>query len=258
MNVSWKHYALLLKKKKRYEAQQFIVEGVRLCQEALLSGWEVEIAFVTEAFQQSPQWLSFDDTFRHRKIVCRTLQPQQFKRLAETDSPQGIVMVMRMPSVAAEKINFRKAAFVLLLEDIRDPGNMGTIIRTADWYGVNAIILSSDCVDPYNSKVLRSTMGSIFHLPVYTAQNLADEIRRLKEHRFWLVASSLTAKKVLRETYFKKPIAMILGSEAHGLSPEIQNLADLKIRIWKYGQAESLNVAIAGGVMMHYIAEQIF
>ena len=258
MIVSWKKYTALQQKKRRYEAEKFIVEGVRLCSEAMLSDWEIETGFVTENFQNSEHWPQFDDTFRHRNILCRTLQPAQFKRIAGTETPQGILMVIRMPKISLERMNMRKAAFVIVLEGIRDPGNLGTLIRTADWYGANAVILSDDCVDPYNAKVLRSSMGSIFHLPVYISQDLPQDIKRLQENHFWVVAATVNSNKTLRKAHFKKPVAILLGNEARGLSPEVQRLSDMTVRIWKYGQAESLNVAIAGGVLMDHIAGAIF
>lgn len=258
MSLSWKHYLPLLKKKKRHEAGKCLVEGVRLCREALVSQWEIEVAFVTQAFVESEHWTAFEDTFRHRNTKWRVLADQQFKRLSDTETPQGILLVMNIPRDRYRRPGLRRASFVLLLDGIRDPGNLGTLIRTADWYGVNAIILSQDSVDPYNPKVLRSSMGSIFHTPVYFSENLADDAVSLKENRFWIVAAAVNGKKVLQTTHFKKPVALVLGSEAHGINAALQNRADLTVRIWKYGQAESLNVAIAGGVVMHHVAAQIF
>lgn len=258
MSLSWKHYLPLLKKKRRHEAGKCIIEGVRLCREALVSQWGIEIAFVTQAFADSEHWTAFEDTFRHHGIDWRVLGDQQFKRLSDTETPQGILLVMQIPRDRYRRPSLRRASFVLLLDGIRDPGNLGTLIRTADWYGVNAIILSQDSVDPYNPKVLRSSMGAIFHVPVYFSENLAEDAVALKEHRYWIVAAAVNGKKVLQTTHFKKPVALVLGSEARGISASLQNRADLTVRIWKYGQAESLNVAVAGGVVMHHVAAQIF
>ncbi len=258
MALSWKQYLPLLKKKQRMETGKCLVEGVRLCQEALLSGWEIEAAFVTARFAESDHWTNFEDTFRHRKIPWRELAEAHFNRLCDTDTPQGIVMVLKIPLENLQRPNYRRAKFVLLLESVRDPGNLGTLIRTADWYGVSAIVLSNDCVDTFNPKVLRSSMGSVFHLPVFTCEDLAAEIGALKENHFWIVAASVNGKKTLQSTHFKRPVALVLGNEAYGISPAIQQHADMTVKIWKYGQAESLNVSIAGGVFLHHIAAQIF
>lgn len=257
MSTGWRQYFPLQKKKKRQEAGKCIIEGTRLCYEGLLSGWETETAFVTEAFTQSDHWGQFQELFKLKKIAWQLLPPQHFNRLADTDTPQGVLMVMKIPSYLPDQLNFSAVGFVLLLQGIRDPGNLGTIIRTADWYGAGAVILSRDCVDPFNPKVLRGTMGSIFHLPVYSVPDLIEEIRRLKEKRFQVVTSSLNGEKVLHKTHFKHPVALVLGGEAQGISADLQKLADIDVRIRKYGNAESLNVAIAGGVFMDYIAAQI-
>lgn len=257
MNTGWRQYLTLQKKKKRQEEGKCIIEGVRLCHEALLSDWETETAFVTEAFTQSDHWGQFQELFRLKKIPWQLLPQQHFKRLADTDTPQGVLMILKIPSYPPDQLNFSSAGFVVLLQEIRDPGNLGTIIRTADWYGAGAVILSRDCVDPFNPKVLRGTMGSIFHLPVYSVSDLAEGICQLKEKRFQVVTSSLSGDRVLHKTQFKPPVALVLGGEAEGISADLQKLADINVRIRNYGNAESLNVAIAGGVFMDHIAAQI-
>lgn len=223
----------------------------------MLSGWETDVAFVTEAFTHSGHWRQFQELFKLKEITWQLLPPQHFTRLADTESPQGILMVMKIPSYLPDQLNYSNANFVLLLQGIRDPGNLGTIIRTADWYGAGAVILSWDCVDPFNPKVLRGTMGSIFHLPVYSTPDLTEEIRQFKEKRFQIVATSLSGERMLHKTQFKHPVALLLGGEVQGISADIQKLADIDVRIRKYGGAESLNVAIAGGVLMDHIATQI-
>lgn len=258
MGLTWRNYLPLKKNKSRQEMRMCIVEGTRLCQEALTSGWEIEAAFATEAFVQSDRWTNFEDTFRYQKIEWRTLSDGNFNKLADTDTPQGILMVMRIPETHFRRPNWQRSKFVLALEGIRDPGNMGTLIRSADWYGVDTILLSPDCVDAYNPKVLRGSMGSIFRLRVFTTENFTETLSEMKTDNFWLVAGSLSAKKILQDTHFRKPVALILGNEAHGISMETQRIADLTVKIWKFGQAESLNVGTAGSVFLHHIAGEIF
>ena len=247
----------LHKKKKRQEESKFIIEGVRLCHDALLSDWETEQAFVAEDFTTSERWEQFSELFKLKKIPWRALPRPHFNRLADTETPQGVLMIMRMPSYPATLFDPRKTSFVVALQGIRDPGNLGTIIRTADWYGAAAAILSADCVDPFNPKVLRSTMGSIFQLPVYSAPDLTEEIQRLKARGFQVIASVLSGDKILKKMQFQRPVVLLLGGEAQGISADLTALADARVRIWKYGRAESLNVAIAGGIFMDHIASQI-
>lgn len=258
MAATWKQYSKLLNKKYRQQERKFLTEGVRLCHEALLSDWEIETAFITREFSESSNWFQIQELLKQKKAPYRVLESSQFKRLTDTDSPQGIVLVVRMPGRSVTQINLRKAAFIVLLQGVHDPGNMGTIIRTADWYGVNAVLLSEDCVDPFNPKVLRSTMGSIFHIPVMYIPDLAHTINELKQHHFRVVATSITRGKIVHHTQFRKPIALILGGEAMGVSPDTVNRADVTVRIWKYGQADSLNVAVAGAILMDRIATNIF
>jgi TrmH family RNA methyltransferase len=257
MSSGWRQYLHLQKKKKRYEERKFIIEGVRLCHEALLSGWGVEDALVIDAFTRSEHWLQFEELFKQREIAWQIISEQQLNRLADTETPQGVLMIMQMPAYRLDQLNLRKTAFVVLLQGVRDPGNLGTIIRSADWFGTGAVILSGDCVDPFNSKVLRGSMGSIFHLPVFTVPKLADVIAQLKENRFWVIAASVNGDKILQQLHLKKPVALLLGGEAQGISPDLEKHADVSVRIWKYGRAESLNVAIAGSVFMNHIAAQI-
>lgn len=258
MTVSWKYYAKLRQKKYRQQEGKFLVEGVRICREALLSDWQIEAAFVAQNFPESEHWLQFEELFKQRQIPYRVLAAAQFQRLADTETPQGIVLAIKIPQRELSQLNLRKAEFVVMLQGVRDPGNLGTIIRTADWYGVNAILLSDDCVEPYNPKVVRSTMGSIFHVPVVRLVNLHKALNVLKKHHFRIIATSVTHGKVVHRVQFKKPVALILGGEVSGVSPHLLDSADLTVRIWKYGKAESLNVAVAGGILMDRIAESIY
>ncbi len=258
MAVSWKYYAKLRQKKYRQQEGKFLVEGVRLTHEALLSDWQIEIAFVAPDFPESDHWLQFEEFFKQRQIPYRILPAAHFQRLADTETPQGIVLAVKIPQRELSQLNLRNADFVVILQGVRDPGNLGTIIRTADWYGVNAVLLSDDCVDPYNPKVVRSTMGSIFHVPVVRLTDLQHGLAELKKHRFRIIATSVDHGKVVHRVQFKKPAALILGGEVRGVSPHLLDAADLTVRIWKYGKAESLNVAVAGGILMDRIAQSIY
>lgn len=260
MSQSWRTYLPLLKKKKRQETGMFMVEGLRICRDALVSGWTVEAVFATEAFAASAAGEDFREMLRQHGQEWQLLAPGNFRRLAETESPQGILLVVRMPAEDATLSGpgWAQAGFLLLLQGVRDPGNLGTIIRSADWFGVDGIILSADCVDPYNPKVLRGTMGSIFHLPLAVAPRLTEVLSRLKQRGFQIFASAVEGAQRMPEIQFQKPLALILGNEAHGVSGELQNLSDQTVRIEKYGRAESLNVGIAGAVLMGHIAGQIY
>lgn len=256
MKKSWQHYRTLLRKRGRHQEKQFIVEGVRLCQEALRSDFGIEAAFVNKDFQQTPRWQEFEGILRRKQIPVTVLENANFKKLSDTEHPQGILLVVQQPEVAFA--HSRAADFVVLLEGIRDPGNLGSIIRSADWFGADAVVLSHDCVDPYNPKVLRSTMGSIFHVPILQPDDLKEFIADLRKADVLIVSTSPRAAKDLETCQISKPIALILGGETGGVSPASMKSAHLTVRIRKFGKAESLNVAQAGAVLLHHIANQIF
>ncbi len=258
MTESWRKYLPLTKKKGRSEARKFIVEGLRLCREALLSDWKIEAAYVTEEFQRGDHWNEFEEYFRQRGLSYRTIGKQNLRKLADTTTPQGILLIMEEKYPDLERVNLGNKKFILVLQSVRDPGNLGTLVRTADWFGVDLILLSDDCVEPFNPKVIRATMGSIFHFPVLEIDHLQERLKILKKNRFFTLGASLHARKTLNQIRLQKPVALVLGGEAQGLSIEIEKQLDLLVRIWKFGQAESLNVAVAGGIFMNHIANQIF
>ena len=140
---------------------------------------------------------------------------------------------------------------ILLVDDIQDPGNLGTIIRTADWFGFGEIFCSANCVEVYNPKVISSTMGSIFNLNIHSDINLKDLIKELKKEKYKIVVTDLNGQNIKFNK--KDKIALVIGSEAKGVSSGIKNLADLNYKIEKSGKAESLNVAIATGIIMKEI-----
>ncbi|RMG67747.1 MAG: RNA methyltransferase [Calditrichaeota bacterium] len=258
MAEGWRKYSALKTKKGRQQSGLFLIEGYRLAREALISPLSLEACLVTGPFLESEHWPEIREHLRLRNLRHQVINQAAFKRLADTETPQGILLVARQPGQEQERINLGRKKLLLLLEGVRDPGNLGTLIRTADWFGVNVVLLSPDCVDPYNPKVVRASMGSLFYLPVVEVEDFLSVLDQLKASRFLLVGTSPSAQRVLEKTQFRAPVAVVLGGEAQGLSPEVQHRMDFMVRIWKYGQAESLNVAIAGGVTLHWVAGQIF
>lgn len=253
MSGTWKQYVRLKMKKHREAARLFLVEGARLCREALLSGWPVEAALVSEKFRQNPAFGEFEEYLRQQRVKPQVLAEGNLKRLCDTEHPQGIVLVMKMPEAPEAKKWARKHPdLVLLLDGIRDPGNLGTLLRTADWFGVDRIFSSADSVDFYNPKVLRASMGSFFRIPFAEVPDLAAVVAELKQRHFLIVGTTLRRAKPLESVAARPPLALILGGEAMGVSPRLQSAADLNVGIQKFGEAESLNVAVAGGIVLHY------
>ncbi len=259
MSKSWKEYKKLRQKKYREEWRLFIAEGIRLCREALLSDWEVEAAFVSKEFTEQPAFNEFREYFLQRKITHRLLGSAHFQQLSDTETPQGILLVMRIPEGhSIENIRFRNKKFILLIDGIRDPGNMGTLLRTADWFGVDLVISSPDSVDFFSPKVVRASMGSIFHLPVVQSPDLPETVKLLQAHNFLIIATAVQSRKKLEEAAAHPPLGLVLGGEAQGVSPRLQQMANRTVQIRKFGEAESLNVAVAGGIVLHHFARQVF
>lgn len=252
---SWKDYQKLHQKKFRDEWQLFIVEGIRLCQEALDSDWGIEVAYTNENFYSSPKSKKFIKQIEKRSIKIKLLKETYFRKLSNTAQPQGILFVMKIPK--HEKIRetvLLNQKFILILDGVRDPGNMGTIIRTADWFGVDGIIASNDSVDFFNPKVVRSSMGSIFRVSLLVENDMSNRIKILKAHHFQIITTSISSKKQLNGIRVIPPIALVLGSEVAGIAKIYQNLADENITIAGYRKTDSLNVAVAGGILMNQLA----
>lgn len=254
--TGWKNYTHLLTKRGRSKDRKFIVEGVRLCREVLLSDWKIETAFISEDFQSSQDWTELHGHLEKKNIPFTILKNANFKKLSDTEHPQGFALVIAPPDFETEDLELNRINFLIILEGIRDPGNLGTIIRSADWFGAGAVALSGDCVELYNPKVIRSTMGSVFHLPVFEVKKLKQFIKKLKEKSFFIIATSVSAEMDLEKCQFKKPAALILGGEVQGISSDLQKEADAVVKIRKFGKAESLNVAQAGAIALHYVANK--
>jgi len=178
-----------------------------------------------------------------------------FRKLSDTESPQGILLVMKKPTPVKSLTSIiPKTGIILITDGVSDPGNLGTIIRSADWFGVSTIINSRYTVDTYNLKVVRTSMGSIFRIHSIQVENLKKAIVLLKENKFTIVGAFPKASRRLEEHTPVSPVALILGAEATGISSSIRSLIDINVRISKVGRAESLNVAVAGGILMNHYA----
>jgi TrmH family RNA methyltransferase len=259
MSNQWIQYKKLNKKNFRKEEKLFLVEGKRLCYEALKSNWEIETAFCNESFSKTQSYNEFVDKLGEMNVSITKIRDTHFKQLADTETPQGILFVMRTPETQNELDTLlKRKKLILVLDGIRDPGNLGTIIRTADWFKVDLIVLSKDTVELFNPKVIRSSMGSIFRIPCIEIEDLQTLMQKLKTNNWQVIGTSSHAKVSLSKFKIKPRVAMILGGEAHGISPELNKIVDKIITIHQFGSAESLNVAVAAGIMMNHISSELY
>lgn len=252
-NPQMKNLTLLQKKAKaRKEQGLFVIEGLRMFEEAKEAGildkvYSSESFFQTKVSEQADYFNGLN-----YELVSNTV----FKDVSDTMTPQGIIATVKVAEYSLEDILKDTNAFILLLEDIRDPGNLGTIIRTAEGAGITGIIVNKSCVDIYNPKVVRSTMGSIYRVPYYQAEDYIEVLQKVKVNGIEIFAAHLNGKSYDIDGSFIGKCAFIIGNEANGLTAEVSDLADTLIRIPMYGKVESLNAAVAASILMYEGARQ--
>lgn len=251
-NPQIKNLTLLQSKAKaRKEQGLFVVEGIKMLKEAMDTGLLVKV-YMSESFYHEKPEESNAFSGREYEIVTDSV----FKQASDTMTPQGIMGTVRMPSYDLTKMLDKEDALLLLLEDIRDPGNLGTIIRTAEGAGVTGIILNGSCADVLQPKVIRSTMGSIFRVPYYEEVSFIGLLSKLKLGGFDLYAAHLSGLSYDTEGSFLGRCGLLIGNEAAGLSKEASSLADKLIKIPMEGKVESLNAAVAAAILMYEAARQ--
>lgn len=234
----------LHKKKGRNDHGLFLVEGKKIVEEVLKSGWQIQQLFLTEKFQTLQS--AFIETHHLTSVPTVTASDSNIARLSSTETPSGIVAVVRLP-----KQPEIKGSKIVAFENIKDPTNLGTMIRTADWFGCDLILTSSTGVDPFNDKVIRASMGSLFHVPVVSVLNLIEILKQLKQQGVILITSRPEATSTL--TYSPNRYCLIVGNESNGTSPEVDTLATQTLSVPGSGNAESLNVSVSFGIMLYQL-----
>ncbi|MCR4749657.1 MAG: RNA methyltransferase [Lachnospiraceae bacterium] len=233
--------ALKDKAKARRETATYMVEGIKMCGEAPAD--KVLETYVTQGFKkQHEQWLKDRD--------YEVVDDKVFNRISDTMTPQGVLSVLKQPQFSLDDLIKSEAGLYMILEDIQDPGNLGTIIRTAEGAGVTAVIMSRGCVDIYNPKTIRSTMGSVYRVPFVYVDDLAYVTSKMKENGITIYAAHLKGKRLYDEVNYKKT-AFLIGNEGNGLKDETAALADEYIKIPMAGKVESLNAAVAASILMY-------
>lgn len=237
-NKNVKEWKKLHSKKGRNQNNSFLIEGYHLIEEAYSTEQNIKELILQEGIE-NPGWLQDD--------FVSYVSESVFNEITQTDTPQGIAAVVAKQSIATKDKNY-----VLLLDAIQDPGNLGTMIRTADAAGFSKIILGEGTVDLYNDKVIRATQGSIFHIAIEQG-SLTSVIPSLKEQGFSIWGTTLKRAQNYANLSAEGKIALLLGNEGRGVSQKLLELADQLVKIPIYGRAESLNVGIAAGILMYHL-----
>ena len=250
-NQRVKDIANLKLKKYRTESGMFFAEGLRAVREA------VTYAEVAELFFSAAQEEKLDDilkTAKEKSIRLYQADDKVMAKLSDTKTPQGVLAVIRIPAHDLQKLRPGTAsdnnAPVIILDRIQDPGNLGTIIRTADAVGALGVILLEGCVDAYSSKVVRASMGSLFHLPVVQGIFPEEALTWCYRNGYEPAATAMKGASNLYKTDISKKMAFIFGNEANGVSEELQAAAETRLFIPMAGLAESMNVAMAAGIIL--------
>ena len=249
-----KNVKKLKDKKYRDLENVYIVEGIKMVKEAILENSSIKQIIICDDCEKS-DLISKEMMYEIAKYDCIYVTNKIFKYITEVQTPQGVMAIIEKNNKDKE-INYNED-IIVALDDIQDPGNLGTILRTIDSIGLSQILVSKGTADAYNPKVVRSTMGAIYRVKVIECDNLKETLKEIKKNKFKILVTSLDdSKSVYDIKYYKKVI--VIGNEANGVEEEIVKLADEKIKIPMLGKAESLNASVATGVVLYeYVRQKI-
>lgn len=237
------------KAKARREQGLFVAEGRKMFGEAP-ADW-VSRVYVAESLSKDEAFMEQVKKFSYEIVVDYV-----FRQMSDTQTPQGVLTVLKKPSYNMEDILKGENPLVMVLEDLQDPGNAGTILRTGEGAGISGVILTKTCVDITNPKVIRSTMGSIYRIPFLYVEDVLSLKEKLREKKIRTFAAHLKGKNSYDEESYRGGTAFFIGNEGKGLSEQAAEAADCLIRIPMCGQVESLNAAMAAGILMYEAARQ--
>lgn len=237
----------LLKKKYREKMGMYTIEGIKSVGDAISAGADIDMIFVSESFINEN-----NRDFKEHNIYV--VADNIFETLCDTKTPQGILAVINIAN--KKELTLDNNKMYIYCDTVQDPGNLGTIIRTADAAGFGGVLLSEGCADLYSPKTIRSSMGSFFHIPLYEGIT-GEDIIKFKEKGFSFYATALCEDTIdYKKADFKKPVIVAVGNEANGMSDDMLALADSTLKIKIYGKAESLNVGVASALLMYEAVEQ--
>jgi TrmH family RNA methyltransferase len=240
--------ALLGRAKERREAGAFVVEGVRLAEEAVNSNWVIKFALYDDSL--SERGLRLVEKLEDKKIEVEKVESRLLQSLSETETPQGILAILEFTQLLIPNYS----DFLLIPDQIRDPGNLGTLLRSAAAAGVQAVLLPPETTDPFAPKVVRAGMGAHFRLPIHSIT--WEEIKQVSKSANLQIYLADMDGKSCWETDLRQPLALIIGGEAEGANEQARKLATEKISIPMSGNIESLNAGVAGSVLMFEVVRQ--
>lgn len=244
----------LKEKKYREQEKKFVVEGIKLVEEAITENVKIDKLVVCEDCVNDGT-IDKDTMYEIAKQDCIYVSENVFKSITDVNNPQGLLAVIKNEN-KEEQISYDED-IIVVLDGIQDPGNLGTILRTIDSIGLKQIILSKVTADPYNPKVVRSTMGAIYRVNIIRVDDLIKTINNIKKHKYEVIATSLSTDESIYDINYNKKV-IVIGNESNGVSKEILNIADKKVKIPMLGKTESLNASVATGIILYeYVRRKI-
>jgi len=249
-NETIKHIKKLKEKKFREEYKEFIVEGIKMIEEAIQENAKIKSIIICDDCKTQgsiPNELMYEIA----KLNCIYVAEKVFSTITDVINPQGIMAIIEKPENKENEIDYNESNF-LILDNIQDPGNIGTILRTADSLNFKQIIVSKGTADIYNPKVVRSTMGAIFRIKVVEVENLVKTIKEMKKKEIKVYATDLATDKSIYNVDYEKS-AIVIGNEANGVSKDVLKESTERIKIPMIGKTESLNAAVATSVILYEV-----
>jgi TrmH family RNA methyltransferase len=238
-------YLPLKQEKGRYRASRFLIEGVKNITDVInISPQVIYAVLAAEGFDDA----DLAELLRKHRIRVQVVHPRDLAALSDTEAPQGIIAVANF---AALKPDWNAARYVILLDGIQDPGNVGAILRTSAAFGMDAVVLGKGTCDAYNPKVVRSSAACLLRLPLESGEDLGAKIHFLRTKGFSVVATSPHAKLTLEQAKLRRKVALLFGNEGAGVGENLLDQADARVRIPMRGKVESLNVAVSHGLLTH-------
>lgn len=237
------------KSKARNEENVFVVEGLRMFLEVPAD--QVEKIYISESLYNRKR-----EELNLEKFPIEILSGRVFEHVSDTKTPQGILCVVKQKKYELEELFQVENPHFIVLDNLQDPGNMGTIVRTAEGAGVTAVLMSQDCVDIYNPKTIRSTMGSIYRVPFLYVEDTLKLLKILTKRGVKTYAAHLEGEKFYDKEDYRSATAILIGNEGNGLREEVAKNADVWVQIPMQGQVESLNAAVAASILMYEVYRQ--
>ena len=245
------------KAKERKKAGVFLTEGFKMYEEAPLESiLEVYVAESALASLEKMDAKEEKMAEKLKKTGYEVVADSLFKKMADTQTPQGILCVVKQPEYRLEEILKQDRPLLMILENLQDPGNLGTIIRTGEGAGVTGVIMTAKTVDIFNPKVIRATMGSVFRVPFLYVEDMEDTLKKLKEKGIRTYAAHLAGREYYDSFSFTGGTAFLIGNEGNGLEKKTADLTDSYLKIPMEGKVESLNAAIAASLLMYEAQRQ--